>query len=381
MLATFQGMRAIRYRSGPKAFTLIELLCVMALIGILASLLLPVINQARARAKRIACLNNLREVGVAFQGFAHDHNGQFPMSVPAIAGGSQEFTTTSYQVAGEFYFSFRHFQALSNDLVTPKLLACPADTRLPVPSFASFDNDHLSYFVGLCVDYSLPGSVLAGDRNLTNDHAGFSTLVLLQPKGGWRWSSEMHQFKGNVLYADGHVEEKNSQALAAGLDQAPFVAHLSLPSLPRSLSIGTSYSNPGQNVQRLPAYNPPSDASKPSSLASQIIQSRPVSVLPWASPPSLASSDDSTITDTKPQTKSARSASGPTKKPGANDEPGFSFFPPSIGNSLVRFARSSAWGFYLLLLLFTAIALFLRIRPGSQKRQSTTQNLEVEDAE
>jgi prepilin-type N-terminal cleavage/methylation domain-containing protein len=381
MLATFQGMRAIRYRSGPKGFTLIELLCVMALIGILASLLLPVINQARARAKRIACLNNLREVGLAFQGFAHDHNGQFPMSVPAIAGGSQEFTTTSYQVAGEFYFSFRHFQALSNDLVTPKLLACPADTRLPVPSFASFDNDHLSYFVGLRADYSGPASVLAGDRNLTNDYSVFSTMVHLQPNGGWRWSSELHQFKGNLLYSDSHVEEKNSQALAAGLDQAPSVADLTLPSLPRSQSLGTSYSNPGQNAQRLPAYNPPIDTSKPSSLASQIIQSRPVSVPAGASPSSLSSGDDSTITNTKPQTKTARSASGPTKKPGANDEPGFSFFPPSIGNGLVRFVRSGAWGFYLLLLLLTAIALFLRIRSGSQKRQSTTENLEVEDGE
>src|SRR4051812_14830969 len=59
-------------------FTLIELLVVMAIIAILAALLLPSLVQAQARARRITCVNNLRQTGLALQIFAHDHGGAFP---------------------------------------------------------------------------------------------------------------------------------------------------------------------------------------------------------------------------------------------------------------------------------------------------------------
>ena len=51
-----------------RAFTLIELLCTIAIIAILAALLLPVLERGLARARRTVCLNNLRSTGVAFIG-------------------------------------------------------------------------------------------------------------------------------------------------------------------------------------------------------------------------------------------------------------------------------------------------------------------------
>src|SRR4051812_27380779 len=110
-------------------FTLIELLCVIAIVGILAALLLPALSQAKARAQRIQCINNLRESGVAFHLFAHDHGGKFPMQVSTNAGGSLEFLQSAYKLSGEFYFIFRHFQPLSNELMTPRPLVCPNDAR------------------------------------------------------------------------------------------------------------------------------------------------------------------------------------------------------------------------------------------------------------
>jgi prepilin-type N-terminal cleavage/methylation domain-containing protein len=62
---------------GPTGFTLVELLVVIAIIGILVALLLPAIQAAREAARRAACMNNLRQFGVAIQNF-HDQHGELP---------------------------------------------------------------------------------------------------------------------------------------------------------------------------------------------------------------------------------------------------------------------------------------------------------------
>src|SRR5262245_66309872 len=101
--------------------TLLELLFVVLIIAIMALMILPVVARAKARAKRAACVNNLHQLGIAHHVFAHDHSDQFPFQVSTNDGGTLEFTRAGFAMSGEFYFAFRHFQALSNTLDTTRL--------------------------------------------------------------------------------------------------------------------------------------------------------------------------------------------------------------------------------------------------------------------
>jgi len=218
-------------RQNQRGVTLIEILVVITIILILAVLALPVLQMAKVRSKRAACLSQLRQQGIGFHMFAHDHESKFPMQVSTNNGGSLEFLRLASGFGGDFYFSFRHYQSLSPELETPKILACPADIRQPAESFADLRNTNISYFVAASADYAQPETILAGDRNITSFSFGSRSLQRLMADDLPGWTAEMHQYSGNLLFSDSHAAQTDKKGLRDALRQSPGDT-LALPPVP-----------------------------------------------------------------------------------------------------------------------------------------------------
>ncbi len=90
-----QQIRRDRSVQPAAAFTLIELLVVIALIAVLAAMLLPVLNQARARTQGFQSVNNTRQLTLAWFLYSDDHNGRLPYNLGGKAGGKDPARKTN----------------------------------------------------------------------------------------------------------------------------------------------------------------------------------------------------------------------------------------------------------------------------------------------
>ena len=182
-------MHRFRFRGTPRAFTLVELLVVVAIIAMLASLLMPAVQSGIQKAKGTKCSSNLRQIGIAVQQYVADpDNGhQYP---PIYNTGSN----TAEVTAASSDSPLQPLQCLSNYGVTMALLTCPSDTS-PDPSYGS-------YLWSPILQGELPEDVHIYTRGGAFTVSRMASLTICSDKG------MPHLGKINVLRADGHVDTK-----------------------------------------------------------------------------------------------------------------------------------------------------------------------------
>jgi type II secretory pathway pseudopilin PulG len=186
------------------AFTLLELIVIFTIICVLLAILIPGAIKARAKARRITCVGHLANVGLSFKIFATDNRELFPWQM-----ATNSPTPTNFDMA------IRHYLAISNELSTPLILHCPADTRKAAENWHDFGRINISYLINLDSAETFPRTILAGDQNILTNGAriGPGIVKLDMAITNVAWDGSIHRFQGNVTMGDGSVQQLSSARL------------------------------------------------------------------------------------------------------------------------------------------------------------------------
>jgi competence protein ComGC len=196
------------------ALTLVEVLVVIFVLAVLAILLSPALTPHSHVARRSICIDNLKQIGLAYRVWASDNNGKFPMQVSVTNGGTMGLNNGRN--------AWLNFLVMSNYLSTPKILWCPADKDhvLATNWGSGFSAANTSYFVGLDADTIHPKMLLSGDDNFAiGDVPVKPGLLELSANAPIAWTAKRHLNAGNLGLADGSVQEDSNSSLTNLLGQ------------------------------------------------------------------------------------------------------------------------------------------------------------------
>jgi prepilin-type N-terminal cleavage/methylation domain-containing protein/prepilin-type processing-associated H-X9-DG protein len=209
-----------------KKFTMIELLIVIAIIAILATMLLPALNKAKNQAKGILCTNNLKGVGAGGNAYMDDYNDYFFKSVLSINGSNVWWVAANS--ASYFALPYLNIKKPKNDYVWNYMqyagnpLDCPINTK----GFAAWKYADYGYNL-MPSEYPKPGLYGEIKRSVVKNTSGLIFFADAYRTGSdlgannypWctKWDNSENDAKGmewchsgasNCVFLDGHAEFK-----------------------------------------------------------------------------------------------------------------------------------------------------------------------------
>jgi len=216
-----------------RAFSLIELIVVIGIIGLLLAFLLPALEKGRESANAVKCASNLRTLGQSLAIYANENHGQYPRTTyvagnPPVAGTGKD-APDAFVAGGP----------AANDMTAPLyllartqsvpliLFICPyndvntweADNESRLPSHANFTDYRRN--LGYSYANPYPSDAVRQAGYELNAHMDLSTPIMadLNPGTGGNENSTNHEERGqNVLYADGHVQWEISPLVGINKD-------------------------------------------------------------------------------------------------------------------------------------------------------------------
>lgn len=231
-------LRNVQNRSA--AFTLIELLVVIAIIMILARILLPVMERARAAGQQAQCASNLHQLGIAFELYLGDYNDHYPGGGPCCCGGLDDSTQWIYVQSGGGPgcggTTETNQGALKRYIGNGNILRCPVypgrqisgyamNAEFTVAGWSSPPTPGLwagiqrgKIFQGRASTYILileqydNNNANTPDDPLALTHISDDAATSL-PDGGGPIAS-LHNGRANCLFADSHVEALSMSGVA-----------------------------------------------------------------------------------------------------------------------------------------------------------------------
>jgi prepilin-type N-terminal cleavage/methylation domain-containing protein/prepilin-type processing-associated H-X9-DG protein len=213
-------MRQATHPSRTTAFTLVELLVVIAVIAIVASMLLPTIGKGKAKARSTQCANNLRQWGLAIRSYADDNDDVLPHRGQGVQMLTRIDRPEDWFNALPFYFGSKSFQDLVASGQAPKpksnsIFVCPDSTD-------AGSNYFLAYAMNMNLSpWSLPHPARFGDIVQPS-------LVVAMADGPGQYSATYpsanpyspvprHSQRVNLLFLGGQVKAYEGKYIGCGI--------------------------------------------------------------------------------------------------------------------------------------------------------------------